>query len=257
MAEVTMFALFFYHRNFMFVILTLLLCSIICQILLGVTYHRLIRETENMSVTKNKSIQQLKLKFTGCTQLRETIPNVPVFVDKYLNQISIGKIPVSFFKHLSGQLTLLAVLVAGIGACIGIIQDESFFMVAPFYLISFLGLYLYFAASSLIDLPSKINILRTNLVDYLENHLASRLDQTRLDMRMAGMEAVSPKSENSKPDLEKTPLIKEAAVNEKAQKADTEDAHVSLQNAERKKNPPAFTPSEAEELELLLREFLV
>ena len=52
-----MFALFFYHRNFMFVILTLLLCSIICQILLGVTYHRLIRETENMSVTKNKSIQ--------------------------------------------------------------------------------------------------------------------------------------------------------------------------------------------------------
>ncbi len=121
-----MFALFFYHRNFMFVILTLLLCSIICQILLGVTYHRLIRETENMSVTKNKSIQQLKLKFTGCTQLRETIPNVPVFVDKYLNQISIGKIPVSFFKHLSGQLTLLAVLVAGIGACIGIIQDESF-----------------------------------------------------------------------------------------------------------------------------------
>lgn len=229
-----MFALFFHHRNFMFAILTLLFCSIICQVLLGVTYRRLIRQTENMSATKNKSLQKLKLKFTSCTQLRETIPNVPVFVDKYLNQISIGKIPVSFFKHLSGQLTLLAVLVAGIGACLGIIQNESFFMIAPFYLISFFGLYLYFAAASLIDVPGKVNILRTNLVDYLENHLANRLDQTRLDMRMIGMEDPVPKKADTK----------------------AEEDPFAQQRTENKKNTPAFTPSEAEELELLLREFL-
>lgn len=225
-----MLTLFFHHRNFMFAILALLLCSIICQILLGVIYHRLIRETENMSATKNKSLQQLKLKFSSCTQLRQTIPNVPVFVDKYLHQIRIGKIPVSFLKHLSGQLTLLAVLVAGIGACLGIIQDESFFMITPFYLISFLGLYLYFAAASFVDLPGKVNILRTNLIDYLENHLANRLDQTRLDMRMVSMEEpVEMKTE--------------------AETAPDKNAY--------KKGSPAFTPSEAEELELLLREFLV
>lgn len=222
-----MLTLFFYHKNFMLAILTLLFCSIICQFLLGVTFHRLIRETENMSATKNRSLQQLKLKFTSCIQLRQTIPNVSVFVDKYVNQIRIGKLPVSLLKHLSGQLTLLAVLVAGIGACLGIIQDESFFAIAPFYLISFLGLYLYFATASLVDLPGKINILRTNLVDYLENHLSNRLDQTRLDMRMAGMT--------------ETPATAEAP---KAQ-------------PEHKKSSPAFTPSEAEELELLLREFLV
>lgn len=231
-----MLALFFHHKNFMLAILTLLFCSIICQVLLGVTYHRLIREAENMSATKNKSLQKLKLKFTSCTQLRETIPNVPVFVDKYINQIRIGKIPVSFLKHLSGQLTLLAVLVSGIGACLGIVQNESFFMIAPFYLISFLGLYLYFAAASLIDMPGKVNILRTNLVDYLENHLANRLDQTRLDMRMVGMEEPAPK----KADI----------------KADADDTLFSEQQTENKKNSPAFTPSEAEELELLLREFL-
>lgn len=231
-----MFALFFHHRNFMIAILALLFCSIICQVLLGVTYHRLIHETENMSATKNKSLQKLKLKFTSCTQLRETIPNVPVFVDKYLNQITIGKIPVSLVKHLSGQLTLLAVLVAGIGACLGIVNDESFFIIAPFYLISFFGLYIYFAASSLIDLPGKINILRTNLVDYLENHLANRLDQTRLDMRMVGMEEPDPK----KADI----------------KATAEEKIPAEPRTENKKNSPAFTPSEAEELELLLREFL-
>ncbi len=232
-----MLALFFYHKNFMFAILTLLLCSIICQLLLGVTFHRLIHETENMSATKNKSLQQLKLKFTSCTQLRETIPNVSVFVDKYVNQIRIGKIPVSFLKHLSGQLTLLAVLVAGIGACLGIIKDESFFVIAPFYVISFIGLYLYFAASSLVDLSGKINILHTNLVDYLENHLANRLDQTRLDKRMVGM-------------------AEEKAASHKEERSHAEKEPTAPQNAERQKNSPAFTPSEAEELELLLREFL-
>ncbi len=241
-----MLTLLFHHKNFMFAILTLLFCSIICQVLLGVTYHRLIHETENMSATKNKSLQKLKLKFTSCTQLRETIPNVPVFVDKYINQIRIGKIPVSFLKHLSGQLTLLAVLVAGIGACIGIIKDESFLMVAPFYLISFFGLYFYFAAASLIDLPGKINILRTNLVDYLENHLANRLDQTRLDMRMVGMEETSMETKDKNTDQEKASAVK----------ADTIEEPVDRRHAESKKNPPAFTPSEAEELELLLREFL-
>lgn len=220
-----MLTLFFRHKGFMIAILALLSCSILCQILIGVIYHRLIRETENMSATKNKSLQKLKLKFTSCRQLHENIPNVSVFVDKYLNQIGIGRIRLSFLKHLSGQLTLLSVLVAGIGACLGIIRDESFLMIAPFYLISFFGLYLYFAVTSLMDVPGKVNILRTNLVDYLENHLASRLDQTQLDMRLVGMEE-QPKQ---KTDLEET----------------------------NPKKAPAFTPSEAEELELLLREFLV
>ncbi|MCM1124218.1 MAG: hypothetical protein NC416_16675 [Eubacterium sp.] len=225
-----MLTLFFQHKNFMIAILSLLFCSILCQILIGVLYHRLIRETENMSATKNKSLQKLKLKFTSCRQLRETIPNVPVFVDKYLHQIRIGKISPSFLKHLSGQLTLLAVLVAGIGACLSIIRGESFLSIAPFYLISFFGLYLYFAVTSLLDIPGKAAILRTNLVDYLENHLAGRLDQTQLDMRLVGMEEPVEKKIETAPAPEKK-------------------VH--------KKSAPAFTPSEAEELELLLREFLV
>lgn len=244
-----MLALFFHHKIFMCVILTLLFCSILCQILLGVIYRRLIRDTENMASTKNKAIQQLKLKFTSCRQLHEAIPNVPVFVDKFLNQISLGKIPVTFFRHLSGQLMMLSVLVAGIGACISIIQEESLLMIAPFYVVSFLGLYLYSAAASLIDLSGKANVLRTNLVDYLENHLASRLEQTRLDMRMVGMEETSAKAEPRKgqPDI---------LSNEKSAKAGAKQEPIFQQNAERKKNSPAFTPSEAEELELLLREFL-
>lgn len=223
----TMLALFFQHRNFIVGILLLLLGSIICQIVMGVIYHRLIWETEHMSTTTDKSLQQLKLKFSGYCKINEKISNVPIFVDKYLSHIKFGNIPLSILKHLSGQLMMLSVLVAGIGACLGIIHDENFFSIAPFYLISFLGLYCYFAVASLIDAPGKLNILRINLVDYLENHMANRLEQSTLDMQLI------------------QPDTKDGA------KVDPADQIMNT------KSSPAFSEPEMEELELLLQELLL
>lgn len=232
-----MLALFFGHKNFMLAILVLISLSIICQIVSGVIYHKLIWETENMSTTNNRALQKLKLKFTSCRQLHESVPNVSVFVDKFINQVKVGRLPLSLLKHISGQLMLLAVLVAGIGACQGIIHNENFFQIAPFYLISFLGLYCYFAISSLVDIPGKIKILRTNLIDYLENHLASRLEQTQLDMRMI------------QPDSSNEPASQDTSVK-------LPDVSPSAPVKEPTEKTPAFTSSEAEELELLLKEFL-
>lgn len=222
-----MFALLLQHKIFIVGILALLSGSIICQIIMGVIYHRLIWETEHMSTTTNKSLQQLKLKFSGCRKMNEKIVNVPIFVDKYLSRIKFGGISLSVIKHLSGQLMLLSVLVAGIGACLSIIGNESFFQIAPYYVISFLGLYGYFAVASLVDVPGKVNILRINLVDYLENHLANRLEQTELDMQLI------------------QPEHKENA-----------NAHSTEQDTD-KKSAPSFTGPEMEELESLLQEFLL
>lgn len=225
-----MFSLFLQHKNFIIAILILVSLSIICQIALGVIYHKLIRETENMSGTSNKSLQQLKLKFSSCVRINKGVPNVMIFVDKFIHTIKLGPFSLSVIKHLSGQLMLLAVFVAGIGACKGIIDGESFFGIAPFYLASFLGLYCYFAVSSLVDAPGKRIILRTNLVDYLENHMANRIEQSALDMLLLS------------DDEENTPSQKEN-VREPSP-------------TDKKENAPAFTSSEVEELELLLKEFL-
>ena len=95
-----MLALFFRHRNFMLAILVLLSLSIICQIVSGVIYHKLIWETENMSTTTNRTLQKLKLKFTSCRQLHESVPNVPVFVDKFINQIKVGRVSFQWCNSL-------------------------------------------------------------------------------------------------------------------------------------------------------------
>lgn len=219
-----MFQIIFYHPEVMIPIFILLSLSIICQIILGVLFHKLILETENMSATGNKSLQQLKLKFSSCCKLHNGMTNVSVFVDKYMLQIKLHKISLNTWKHLSGQLVLLAVLIAGIGACLGIVNGESILYIAPFYIISFLGLYGYFAVSSFIDISGKYELLRTNLIDYLENHLANRLEQTELDMKLIQNE-------------------KEASP-EKEKASDNPDI------------ASEFSYQDAQELETLLKEFL-
>ncbi len=227
--------LIFLHKNYIIAILVFLFLSIICQIIVGVIYHKLIWETEHMSSTTNKSLQQLKLKFSGCHKINERVSNVPVFVDKFISRIKVGALPLSFIRHLSGQLMLLAVLTAGIGACMGIVHNESFISIAPFYAISFLGLYFYFAVASLVDIPGKIKILHINLVDYLENHLASRLEQAELDMQL---------------------IQPEFKAKNRAKRIDPDTAIDSAANTDPQESF-ALSKDEAEELEHLLKEFLL
>ena len=249
-----MLAFFFQHKNFMIGILALLFASIICQIVMGVIYHRLIWETEHMSTTTNKSLQQLKLKFSGYSKIKEKVANVSVFVDKFISHVKIGAIPLSMLKHLSGQLMLLSVLVAGIGACLGIIHNENFFSIVPFYVVSFLGLYCYFAVSSLIDIPGKINILRINLVDYLENHLANRLEQTELDMQM-----ISPRGQDT-PDAHQTATGVDIPNNPATPNPVLESDGQNKQNgseaayASEGTDIPGVSDAELRELEMLLQE---
>lgn len=249
-----MLALFFQHKNFMIGILALLFASIICQIVMGVIYHRLIWETDHMSTTTNKSLQQLKLKFSGYSKINEKVANVPVFVDKFISHVKIGAIPLSMLKHLSGQLMLLAVLVAGIGACLGIIHNENFFSIVPFYVVSFLGLYCYFAVSSLIDIPGKINILRINLVDYLENHLANRLEQTALDMQM-----IKPQKQDTstaqrtaiRTDMQDDLTASDQAI--ESEQTDKPEAPATAYASE-SGDIPGVSDAELRELEMLLQE---
>jgi len=83
--------------------------SILSRIIIWIIYQNMIKETDNMSATKNKVLKQCKLKFANCYQLNRGVANVPVFVDKFLNKLSLGPISLQTMYHLSGQLMLLGV----------------------------------------------------------------------------------------------------------------------------------------------------
>ena len=162
-------------------ILVFLCLSVLVRLMLAWMYHTMIRETDNMATTGNRLLKQCKVKFANCYQLNGGVSNIPVFVDKFLNRLSFGHLSFDAWYHLSGQCMLFSVIFAGMGICKGILDGRMLGEILPFYIASFLGLYLYFSLSALVDIKGKRRVLKTNLIDYLENHLSGRIPVTEQD----------------------------------------------------------------------------
>ena len=162
-------------------ILVFLCLSVLVRLMLAWMYHTMIRETDNMATTGNRLLKQCKVKFANCYQLNGGVANIPVFVDKFLNRLSFGHLSFDAWYHLSGQCMLFSVVFAGVGICKGILDGRMLGEILPFYIVSFLELYLYFSLSALVDIKGKRRVLKTNLIDYLENHLSGRIPVTEQD----------------------------------------------------------------------------
>ena len=176
-----MFTIFKEERVITAGILVFLCLSVLVRLMLAWMYHTMIRETDNMATTGNRLLKQCKVKFANCYQLNGGVSNIPVFVDKFLNRLSFGHLSFDAWYHLSGQCMLFSVIFAGMGICKGILDGRMLGEILPFYIASFLGLYLYFSLSALVDIKGKRRVLKTNLIDYLENHLSGRIPVTEQD----------------------------------------------------------------------------
>lgn len=174
-----MFTILLDHKLLTGLISFFLLSSIICQIICGVIYHNMIAESDNMSATENKFLKQCKQKYANYYKLNGKMVNTDVFVDRFLQKVCFAKIHLTHLIHISGQLMMLSILVTGISIFQSLAVGYTLFQIIPYYLVSILGLYLYFSISGIVDAQEKRRILKTNLTDYLENHFAPRLETER------------------------------------------------------------------------------
>ena len=175
------------HNVIIGIVVLFIVLSIIFQIMIGVLYQNMINETDNMTATDNQLLKQCKKKFANSYRMNGGVTNIPVFVDKFINHLRIGNISLISLQHWSGQLVLFSVFVSGMGIYTGITRGDRFISLMPYYIISMIGLYVYFGVSSAIDITGKKQVLKTNLVDYMENHMVKRLELLPESMSMADM----------------------------------------------------------------------
>ena len=236
-----------------------LVLSILGWLWLGMLYQRMIRETDNMAATDNKLLKQCKLKFANCFQLNNGVANIPVFVDKFLNRLAVGHMSFSMLYHLSGQCMLLSVVCSGIGVCKSIIQGRLLGELLPFYIVSFLGLYVYFSVAALVDIGGKRRTLKTNLVDYLENHLSAQIHVTKQDIQMLYGENLAPASEATADiaSLKSGAGSKTSGRGENVRSSVAARAEAAIRAGREKNKEPetGFTKEQEKELEKLLMEF--
>lgn len=267
------------HNVIIGIVVLLIVLSIIFQIMIGLLYQNMINETDNMTATENQLLKQCKKKFANCYRMNGGVTNIPVFVDKFINHLRIGNISLISLQHWSGQLVLFSVFVSGMGIYIGITRGDHFISLMPYYIISMIGLYVYFGVSSAIDITGKKQVLKTNLVDYMENHMVKRLELLPESMRMADMteeELGFRKRRNSMSGMKRNAGYYEKDADEDAEDAedtgyaaediasdayeDAELSTVSAKTAEKKRTAKSRKDDDGhmgdDELEMLLREFL-
>lgn len=233
-------SLFMEHKVLAGVILVLFIFSLLCQIITGFLYQNMIKETYNMSSTKNKMLKTCKLKFTNRYELHEKVVNIPVFVDKFLHGIRFGPLSAKSIEHLGGQLLLLSIFITGAGACRSIIAGETIGEILAYYLSAFVMLYAYFSISAAVDLKGKKEVLKTNLIDYLENNISVRIPQSKKEQeRLDRLEAEG------------------GEAGEKPVKAEEKSTEIADFAAHKKKGEEKkLAPEEMKELEGLLLEFV-
>lgn len=147
-------------------ILSSLIISSSCQLLITYYMRQMVKASEKLEEEPQKIFEDWIEEYL---KEKQKITNTSVYIDRKLQQICIGKYNVIRIKHLSGQTLLLAIFLAGVGACKGIIEGQTLGQVLPFYIISLFGMYFHFSLSGIMDLEGKKKAIRMNLSDFLEN----------------------------------------------------------------------------------------
>lgn len=208
-----MFTIIYEHKILTGLISFFLLSSIICQIISGIIYQKMISESDNMSATENRFLKQCKQKYANYYKLNGKMVNTGVFVDKFLQKIRIAGIRLNRLNYIAGQMMMLSVLTTGISICLSLAAGSTLFQIIPYYLISILGLYLYFSVSGIVDVSEKRKALKINLIDYLENHYAPRLETERENALEEGIKKREKYAKEllfeKEPEVESTPIPKE------------------------------------------------
>lgn len=195
-----MFSMLFDFRILSISMFLFLSLSIICQLIVGVIAQKMLQESENMSYTKNNVLKQCRQKYINYYKLNGKMTNTAVFVDKFLKKITFLKIPLTKYIHFSAQLMFFFILSTGISIFMQLSLGKTLFDMMPYYLISILGLYLYFSVSGIINLEERKKAIKINLIDFLDNHLSPRL-QVELEMTK------EPEPENKKEQKENTAYV--------------------------------------------------
>lgn len=142
-------------------------------------YKRLIKETDNMSLTKNKNLRNFKQKTESTYQMNQGIPKIKPYLERQMYDFRFMKMTLNGWNTFANQMTLLCFLAGGAAAF-----GAYWYRIDPYYIVLYgsMGI-LAGLFTILVDhgagVAEKKQQLFTALDNYLENTLIYRLDQER------------------------------------------------------------------------------
>lgn len=156
-------------------------------------YKRLLKETDNMAMTRNKNLQNLKQRLENTCRLGQNIVNTQAYLDKQIDGFSFLHISLDAWNGVSREMVLLGLLTGAVEAFLAYWYElDASYIVLYASAAVMSGLFLAFIESCF-QIDQKQQRLETALLEYVDNSVflrAAREKETR-GQEMSGASGVS------------------------------------------------------------------
>lgn len=145
------------------------LFAILSRLILGIIYDALLKETDNVGISKMKFIKNFKTKVESGIQVDHLVNNPVVYVEKYIRKQRVGGISLRGLRQLSVCFLLISVILNMFTSAVAIIKEMETELIGWSILINIIALCLFCFAESIIDSSYKYEGIKINMQNYLEN----------------------------------------------------------------------------------------
>lgn len=156
--------------------------GLLIRIIVNLVYKRLVRESdlERLSETKNKMLKRIKKKFEACYKLKIGVNNVDIFVDKSILKYRFCGFLLSTWDNAGGQVLFLNLLIVPIAAVFGVAYGCGQDQIIKAGAVGILSAAILIFVDKSMNISLKKNMLRINLLEYLNNYCKVRLEKPEL-----------------------------------------------------------------------------
>ena len=148
--------------------------GIVSKLITRSLYKRLLKETDNMAMTKNKNLKALKQKLENAYRLNQNIVNTQAYLEKQLYGFRFMNLSLDTWNNLSMQMVILGLLAGGAGSFLAYwYRLDSYYIVLYASVGALSSLLLTFLDSSF-NIIQKQQRLETVLLEYMDNSVFVR-----------------------------------------------------------------------------------
>lgn len=145
------------------------LFAILSRLILGIVYDVLLKETENIGVSKVKFSKNFKVNLESRSKVEHFVNNPLTYVEKYLRKQRFLGISLRGIKQWSFSFLMISVILNIFTSAVAIIREMSMELIVWSVLINIIALCLFGLAEVIIDSSYKYEGIKINMQNYLEN----------------------------------------------------------------------------------------
>ena len=155
--------------------LALTLLAIICKVIPGIVMEHLLKDTEYITLTKGKYIQNFKNRVEQIVSVDRQVNDTGIFVEKYLRRKRFLWINLRNMCQFSLELMVLSVGVHIFGAVYAAIMDMSANFILWSSVVPIFSLLLYIVTCLIVDYSYKYEWVKINMQNFVENEYKNHL----------------------------------------------------------------------------------